>query len=247
MKKIIILALILGTYSVLIAQISFTTNYAVMSSRGWEEIISVHLEEEQAIHLNSTAFRLGYAFQFKNLNVEFMPEAHFARFHQRFEENIGFNAHQFSNTVIGLDLVGHIYFLDIKSDAKLPAVQRKGSFLKKNLFLRTSVGVQHFDANYRPPSDGSTFFLFSTWNNAWVATAGLGLGLDIGLSDFLTVSPIVEFNFAKPEKNWFQQPDTLFVGTSSFFPTFPTASPPPNVDRQVITTQFGLRMKIAFW
>ncbi len=122
---------------------------------------------------------------------------------------------EFSVRYAGFNLPVHIYFLDLDGDCDCPTFSRQGPGLKKGLFLMVSAGINYFDLslkNYPANID----------QRSWVGNVGIGLGLDLGLSKRLTISPLFRAIYS-PSVRW----DKLVPANSSMAltPDFTTSSP----------------------
>ncbi len=91
----------------------------------------------------------------------------------------------------GFNLNMNIYILNFKSDCDCPTFSKQESFFEKGLFLQLSPGFHYIDAAYEIDN---TFGVRKSTANVWVPKLGIGLGLDIGLTDFITITPIVKYN-----------------------------------------------------
>lgn len=122
---------------------------------------------------------------------------------------------EFSVRYTGFNLPVHIYFLDMDGDCDCPTFSRQGPSLKKGLFLMVSAGINYLDLsleNYPENID----------QRSWAGNFGLGLGLDLGVSKQLTISPLFRAIYS-PSVHW----DKLVPADSSMAiqPDFTTTSP----------------------
>jgi hypothetical protein len=143
--------------------------------------------------LFSSRFGLGadYWFRLKKYRLEFLPSIHLQYGRERF--NI-------TDQVVGdlswssLDFTPAIQFypLDFFSDCQCPTFSKQGKFLKKGLFLSLAPGIGYHVLNSKNLNESS---------GDWLLFGRAGLGLDIGLSDLLTLSPAVHYQLSQ-NMNW---------------------------------------------
>jgi len=85
----------------------------------------------------------------------------------------------------------HFYFLDLNSDCDCPTFSKQSDFLSKGLYFFINPGVslnrQTISINAEPSTDYDYQYLSYR--------LGVGLGYDVGLSDLLTITPFVSYNY----------------------------------------------------
>ena len=124
-------------------------------------------------------FGIDYWFRLPQKRIEFLPELNFGDY-----RSTGLNYelhHQFYSFFFNTN----IYLLDLASDCDCPTFSKENDFFKKGLFLNVSPGItysQHKLTVFESQMDAVNDFQFSI---------GVALGLDIGLSDLLTISPMI--------------------------------------------------------
>jgi len=102
--------------------------------------------------------------------------------------------------MIRLQLNLHLYFLDWRGDCNCPTFSRRGSPLKKGLFLNVSPGLAYLYRNLKGTNPADDFSL--------AGNMGLGIGYDIGISRQLTLVPYATGYFF-PNLAWPQLQNTL--------------------------------------
>ncbi len=87
----------------------------------------------------------------------------------------------------GLSIPVRAYVLDFVSDCDCPTFSKQNDLFKDGFFLQLSGGYFFSRANDTTTGDGTT---------DWSGTLGgsLGMGLDIGLSDLVTLTPMVNYS-----------------------------------------------------
>ncbi len=152
--------------------------------------------------LFSSRFGLGadYWFRLKKYRLEFLPSVHAQYAREKF--NI-------SDQVVGdlswssIDFAPAIQFypLDFFSDCQCPTFSKQGKFLKKGFFISLAPGIGYHVLTSKNLNESS---------GDWLLFGRAGIGLDIGLSDLLTLSPAVHYQLSQ-NMNW----SRYFLSTNS--------------------------------
>lgn len=130
-----------------------------------------------------------YWFRLKKKRIEFMPEISYAHHRNNYARgSIGtlkmsdyhFNFHT------------HIYALNLGDDCNCPTFSKQGGTIDKGLFIHLTPGISYYSIGAitrdMAPEAVNTPEGISL-------RMGLGLGIDIGISDFWTLSPIISYYF----------------------------------------------------
>ena len=141
-----------------------------------------------------------YWFKLKKRRIEFMPE-------------LAFSYASTSLNIQGLDKVSltgyhfnfhtNIYALDLEDDCNCPTFSKQGASFNKGLFFHFTPGLGYYTTK-------STFVdqqEYSLEVKDIVFRAGVGIGLDLGVSDLLTLTPILSYYFHS-KMNWNYPPGT---------------------------------------
>ncbi len=175
------------------AQFGVSIKYEKNNYREWTNVIQDPAGvsfENSPLHKNDLIIGLNYWHRLKKYRIEFLPEVSYAV--KNTEENIiGIVATP--NIKLGLTRFGVqyntlIYPMDLEGDCNCPTWGKDGDFLKKGLFFMLSPGVDYmlFDSEI----DGIKGNL-----EALTFKIGIGGGIDIGISEQITLSPFVMVNF----------------------------------------------------
>lgn len=113
-----------------------------------------------------------YWFRLKNKRVEFLPTAYFA-FAETPATDSDFNE-------IGFQFKTNVYVFDFGGDCDCPTFGKQGPALEKGFFLQLSPGVARY--TFGPDASINT-------ESRTSFTLGGGIGLDIGVSNLLTITP----------------------------------------------------------
>lgn len=197
MKNLLAAIIFLCFCSNMHAQIGFQVQYQrfqdtsyILSGSGFNEFVQA----------DQLGFGIDYAFKLKNYRVEFFPAILY--FNKKINKNSIFDTELNTNiTTLGLQFNTHIYFLDIEGDCNCPTWNKDGSFMKKGLFAWVSINAYNTVFKQNTPAT----------RNMFTYGASGGLGLDIGLSKHLTLTPfagleleqrpVVEFTDLKAERD----------------------------------------------
>jgi len=98
-----------------------------------------------------------------------------------------FENRQFKLRKNDLSLSSKIFFLSLEADCDCPTFSREAGILEKGLFAEFLTGASFFQAEM---SEQSTII---AEDNNIAFKIGLGLGLEIGITDFVTISPFVRY------------------------------------------------------
>ena len=126
---------------------------------------------------NAPEIALNYWFRLPTKRVEFTP-------------TIFFSPTNISNTPNKLNMYGaemkvNVYPFDFGGDCDCPTFGKQGPHLEKGLFLQLSGGY----ARYQPAGASEA----SIVANGRGATFGAGVGVDFGLSNLITLTPMASF------------------------------------------------------
>lgn len=162
---------------------------------------------------------LNYWFRLPKQRIEFLPTVYYA--------TAGVEASESSLAEYGAQMKVNVYLFDFLGDCDCPTFGKQGPQLQKGLFLQLSAGYAFYDFK----SDENVDLISQENGNG--ATFGAGVGLDFGLSNLVTLTPIA----------------SVRVGTSPFdnrvFGDIDGA--PIEVERSKLTTfQAGLLVSFRF-
>lgn len=169
-------------------QIGLILGGKINQAPGW---IITDLNNNTKIDLADKAFFGGVDFEFdyNEYRLAIVPEINFA-FYQKESIDLGL----FSTKMFQFQLNTHIYFLDFKGDCNCPTFSKKGNPLKKGLYLNISPGIGYINNTISSNS-------FSEINKYFSPNIGAGIGYDIGINEFLTLTTF--FNgFYFPTLKW---------------------------------------------
>ncbi len=212
------LLLILGSIQSY-GQFGVRTNYNLNSFSKSSSDLKPFFKED---NLLKNGFEIGvdYWFRLKKRRIEFMPEIYFSQDHSGIDGDF---ITDISLTRFGFDFNTHIYPLDLEEDCDCPTFSKQGPSFIKGFFFHFAPGVSYDQMSMKSTAGDVNE------NDGINLKLGAGFGLDIGISDFFTISPMYTFSH--------------YFGTDWTIENFPTMVEP------IVTTSsksshhhFGLRL-----
>lgn len=131
-----------------------------------------------------------YWFRLKEKRVEFTVEGNYTNL----SESALASNNQVEIAEYGLQLNTSIYPLDFGSDCYCPTWSKNGDVFAKGFFLQLIVGAVYQNKRLKTPD-------FTSHHKDLAYKIGAGLGLDIGLSDFFTLTPLIRLEYF-PGLHW---------------------------------------------
>jgi hypothetical protein len=148
----------------------------------WQEEyqLAVNNKNVKIFNANQSA-SLDYWFRLEKRRIEFLPMVGYSIFTSKSDNNLTFNGSSY-NAAMNVN----IYFMDLAEDCDCPTFSKEGGLLKKGIFFNVAPIVKAFTLK---------------GNNATVTSKikkiapglRIGLGLDIGISDLVTISPLLGY------------------------------------------------------
>jgi len=142
---------------------------------------------------NGFRFGVDYWFSLKNKRLDFVPELNYSQF----STNIDNPSNLYEAKFIGLNLNTNLYFLDFGGDCNCPTFSKDGNVIKKGVFIQLSPGVHLMQQKISGDSPAG----FATDESTTTLSLGIGLGLDFGISELITITPLVRYSVFK-EATW---------------------------------------------
>jgi hypothetical protein len=157
----------------------------------------------------------------KNYRVELYPEVTYSK------SNTISSLGDFDARWLDFNLNTNFYLLNFESDCNCPTFSKQESFIEKGFFIQFAPGVSYFTGKFESEDQ-----LIDATDLAF--KIGLGIGLDIGVSDLVTVTPILKYNrYFKME----------FEGISQIDPLNSSGTETTDINRFFAGIHIGIRWK----
>jgi hypothetical protein len=170
------------------AQIGISAGGTLNRAEGWV-ITDLNNNLKNNLPGNSLFLSLTYEFSIQKYRIAIVPEVGGALFKNEIAD-LG----TFTNKTFRFQLNTHIYFLDFRGDCDCPTFSKKGSPLKKGLFLNVAPGISYFANTVNPLTSPTTDYFIKP-------NIGAGLGYDIGLTKNITLTTFTNAYFF-PKLTW---------------------------------------------
>jgi len=221
LQKLLLITISLALTDDISCQYGIRTKYNVNTLTKADEGLDEFFNDE-AIARRGFGIGLDYWFRLKNYRVEFMPELYYGMNTSDFESEFITSS---TLSRFGFNFNTHFYLMDLEEDCDSPTFSKEGPNITKGLFFHISPGVS-YDMLKMDSSSGQV-----NNNEHFNLKIGGGIGLDIGVSDLLTITPIYTYNY--------------FFGGDWVLSNFPNgAEPILNFKSTQAQHQFALRVGI---
>lgn len=192
------------------AQYGLRLSYSHSSAPTWQDMSVIDQGGSKSFFFGS-GFTVGvdYWVRLPELRIEFYPEISYSAYKNSLllqAESLAFKSQVWT---VGVNT--QFYLFDLKGDCDCPTFSKQGSLTKKGFFMTLKPGAQY----HRKYTNGA-------FSDASIAPSlGLGLGLDIGMSDLITLTPFAIYNIAFAD-HWsglsdqVQDPTGMRLETSDF-------------------------------
>lgn len=184
-----IMLLILLVGGNLAGQLGVNATYNLNDSPNWQ-IIDLSNNSFTELPGSGVGFGVDYWIPLRGARIELLPELNYARY-QATAVDLGTLGSQF----FSFFLKANLYLLDLQGDCQCPTFSKSGSTLSKGFFLQITPGVTYLDTDIQM-FNGSR--LLAT---ALLPSIALGGGVDLGISDLLTLTPFGGLRLF-PAANW---------------------------------------------
>ncbi len=147
-------------------------------------------DQESAGAFAYWGFDLGvnYWFRLQNHRLEFYPEVSYGQFNT--EGTTRDNQVPLKLDRIGISVPMSVYLLDFNSDCECPTFSKQNDLIKKGFFIQVVPAFYQVRSAFVDPGN-------TTYHWTSQPSIGFGAGLDIGISDLITVSPMAHYFLAE--------------------------------------------------
>lgn len=167
------------------SQLGFNFRYGQMNPELWEEQAS-----RTDIYNSNLDFGIDYWFRLKEYRLEFAPEIYYST------SSSNDNEHNFSKQDFGIAFNTNFYIFDFIGDCDCPTFSKDGNFFSKGFFL--SIAPLYELQNRKVVAVEGEQELKVNYSNFGLS---LGAGVDIGLTDLVTLTPYVRYKLV-PRSKW---------------------------------------------
>ncbi len=180
------------------AQFGVRLKYNSNSYKNWENTLIQRFSIDEKLFSNGYEAGLDYWFRLKKRRIEFMPEVSYHNSSTTFNNPI---IDRFNINIYSFNFHSQIYALDMEGDCDCPTFSKQGSSLNKGLFFHLTPGMGYFNATGTPQAILSSVPLPNGVAQGLIFRLGAGIGLDIGVTDLFTITPVISYYFHSP-MNW---------------------------------------------
>ena len=155
------------------------------------ESLSNSFGGNQNIFSPSVEAGIDYWFTLGKKRIEFLPEVAYAYGNTTVTDQIDATLNRFV-----INFHTQIYALDLNEDCNCPTFAKQGPSINKGFFLHFTPGVSYsiMEFTVTDPNDPIPA-VTNTDSDVLTFHAGLGLGMDIGLSELVTITPMASYYF----------------------------------------------------
>ncbi len=172
----------------MVAQVGLRVQYGQVSNSNWEESSIPNSCDCFIPQRNYKSIALDYMIRHKEKRIEFYPALTYVKTDEFGFSEFDQNIHHTES--IRLIFNTQLYPLDFHSDCDCPTWSKDNDFFKKGffIFIAPEIGVR----NHKGRNADSSLKLS---NQGMVYGISGGIGLDIGISELLTLSPILRVGY----------------------------------------------------
>lgn len=187
-KAFILICVVSAFFTIGNAQFGVRVKYNHQALPGWEPKVTLLTKSDQSVLKSGYEAGVDYWFRLKKRRVEFMPELAYGYGTTTYNSSQDLSSLNLQQLWTNMHI--QLYALDLEGDCNCPTFSKQGSGINKGLFFHITPGIGW----YQSKAEYSVGDTFSTLNNSGsIFRIGGGIGLDIGISDLLTVTPQISY------------------------------------------------------
>lgn len=192
MRYFLILWFCLSSF-IIYGQFGLRMSYGVSNTDKWnDEYQKLNVNEGKFLN-SSLELGADYWFRMKNIRLEFLPMLYISI--DRHTTNNIQGLRTLSKGSIGAKFNTYIYPFDFFGDCDCPTFSKQGNLFTKGFYfnLAPGIGYNRFITTFQEDSPPTEFLQERSNDINYVL--GLGVGLDIGINDLLTISPFFQYDY----------------------------------------------------
>ena len=199
-------------------QVGINGGFSTFVADEWMDLIGVITDNNFE---NPSGFQFGadYRFRLKQRRVEFLPELGYGKYYSDNTPN------EVKIDWAGFYLNTNVYPFNFEGDCDCPTWSKSGGIFEKGFFVQVSPGINWTGTKVKDELKFSD-------ENEMNFSLGIGAGIDIGLSEFVTVSPMVRYSISNKTE--------YLPSTNSFIDFEPASS---NIKQLYLGMRLGLNFK----
>lgn len=171
------------------AQFGIGGTFQSFESHYWESVFE--RREDAALQRSMPGVSGYYWFRLEDVRIEFLPEAGYFRSVGSATSGLEANI-----SAVSGQLHVDVYLLDLINDCDCPTFSKQGTFFQRGVFVEVTGGADLMQLDLDDQAGGGKVLEVSEV----VPRAGIGIGLDIGISDLVTITPVAFMHWhAQPE------------------------------------------------
>ncbi|MEL6988069.1 MAG: hypothetical protein AAGK97_09570 [Bacteroidota bacterium] len=215
MKKLLTSITLIFWFLGLKAQTGIQVLYTNPDMPEWENILPNQK--------NNVTVAVDYWFRLKNIRIEFLPEISLGSYNFNAINSVN-SFNKVKTDHLGFHFNTNFYIFDLAGDCDCPTFSKEGNSLKKGFFIQLGPGISYFSHTLTDEN------VINVESNTFGISIQGGVGIDIGISDFLTITPLFKIRYA---------PQTEGKGYTAIIAPNDTG----NFDKTSVTTyNFGIRL-----
>ncbi len=191
MGKSIITGLLFFISFSLSGQVGASVGFKSFQAEEWLSVINQFGDGSSHTASSGLSVSLDYRIRIKDIRLEFYPELSYSALKN---ESAGSNLEY---ALSAFHLNTNLYIFDLEGDCDCPTWSKSGNLFQKGFFLQVSPGINYFSVELNGSDD-----LDKDADLFW--DIGFGAGLDLGITEFFTLTPTIRY-YVAPGAKWSHQ------------------------------------------
>ena len=191
MKKTFLFLFFLANFHFLFAQYGITGGFTKMNVPTWQIPVDTYITGTKSYFLkNGVYFEIDRKFGLKNIRIDFYPGVKYNSQTFIIEDS------KFKWTLAGFQVTAKFYTFDLNGNCNCPTFGHGGETFKKGFHFTLSPGVDYLFLIHQANSTENHTIDIN--QEKIIFSISGGAGLDIGLSELLTLTPVVNLRYFPP-------------------------------------------------